>query len=161
METNNLKAAVTVAEMARILGISRARLYQLVRQGAFPPPAYQIESHRPVYVREQQLQCLEVRRRNFGVNGQPILFYCQSSLVGAKKTKKPSKAATKKTGDHADITAALSQLGVEVAEEKVAVALKSIYPGGIEDIEKGEVIRALFCQLRQSGCEDSADNVGR
>ena len=32
------KMAVSVTEMARMVGLSRARFYQLVRAGTFPPP---------------------------------------------------------------------------------------------------------------------------
>ena len=44
------KAVVTVSEMARMVGLSRARFYQLVRAGVFPAPAY--KKGRPIYVEE-------------------------------------------------------------------------------------------------------------
>jgi hypothetical protein len=68
------KAIVSVSELARMCGLSRARFYQLQRAGVFPPPVYDVSTHRPVYVEELQKVCLEVRRKNCGVNGKPILF---------------------------------------------------------------------------------------
>ena len=68
------KAAVSVAEMARMMGLSRARFYQLTKAGAFPPPVYHLLTRRPIYPEELQLVCLDVRRRNCGIDGKPILF---------------------------------------------------------------------------------------
>ena len=62
-----LKAAVTVTEMARMVGLSRARFYQLVNEGVFPPPVYSVRTRRPIYVEDLQKVCLEVRHRNCGV----------------------------------------------------------------------------------------------
>ena len=60
---DELKVAVTVAEMARMLRLSRSRLYQLIGT-AFPEPSRD-DRGRPYYDAEQQAICLEVRRRNF------------------------------------------------------------------------------------------------
>ena len=70
------KAAVTVAEMARMVGLSRARFYQLLGT-TFPWPVYDVSTRRPIYVEEQQSICLEVRRRNCGIDGKPVLFYAR------------------------------------------------------------------------------------
>jgi hypothetical protein len=48
------KAVVSVAEMARMVGMSRARFYQLLNEGVFPPPLYRIETRRPFF--NQQMQ---------------------------------------------------------------------------------------------------------
>ena len=71
------KAVVTVSEMARMVGLSRARFYQLQKAGVFPMPVYDSVSGRPVYIQELQQVCLEVRRRSYGVNGQPVVFYAR------------------------------------------------------------------------------------
>jgi len=74
---SDTKAVVTVSEMAKMVGLSRARFYQLVEAEVFPAPVYQLSNRRPVYVEELQKVCLEVRRRNCGINGQPVLFYAK------------------------------------------------------------------------------------
>ena len=68
------KSVVSVAGMARMLGLSRARFYQLIGT-AFPQPERHPKPERPVYTEELQQVCLEVRRRNCGIDGKPILFY--------------------------------------------------------------------------------------
>ena len=53
--TDELRAAVTVAEMARMLRLSRSRLYQLIGT-AFPEPSRD-DRGRPYYDAEQQAEC--------------------------------------------------------------------------------------------------------
>ena len=67
------KAAVTVAEMSRMCGLSRARFYQLIGN-TFPWPVYDVATRRPFYDEEAQRMCLEVRRRNCGVDGDRFCF---------------------------------------------------------------------------------------
>src|SRR6478736_5302516 len=86
------RAAVTVAEMARMVGLSRARFYQLIGT-AFPHPLYDVATRRPVYTEEFQLTCLEVRRRNCGIDGKAILFYVRrpgTTLSAPKVRRKPT-----------------------------------------------------------------------
>ena len=72
------KEVVTVAEMARMCGLSRSRFYGLVKEGIMPLPSRNAATKRPFYTRERQAQCLLVRKTNCGVNGRPILF----TLIG-------------------------------------------------------------------------------
>ena len=61
---------------------------------AFPEPSRDDETGRPFYDEEQQVVCLEVRRRNCGVDGKPILFYARRG--GAESDEwQPSKAKAK------------------------------------------------------------------
>ena len=69
------KAVVTVSEMARMCGLSRSRFYQLIGT-TFPAPLMD-KKKRPFYSEELQAVCLEVRRRNCGIDGKPILFYAR------------------------------------------------------------------------------------
>ena len=55
------KSVVSVAEMARMVGLSRQRFYQLLG-GTFPYPLYDIATRRPFYTEEMQQVCLEVRK---------------------------------------------------------------------------------------------------
>ncbi|HEY1189470.1 MAG TPA: hypothetical protein VGE74_17590 [Gemmata sp.] len=52
------KAAVSVAEMVRMCGLSRSRFHQLIGT-AFPHPERQPETDRPSYTEAQQKVCLE------------------------------------------------------------------------------------------------------
>ena len=46
--SNETKAIVTVSEMARMCGLSRARFYQLQKAGIFPSPVYDVSTRRPI-----------------------------------------------------------------------------------------------------------------
>ena len=53
------KTICTIADMARAVGLSRARFYQLIGT-AFPHPLYNVTTRRPFYDEELQRVCLEV-----------------------------------------------------------------------------------------------------
>jgi hypothetical protein len=150
------KSVVSVAEMARMVGQSRARFYQLIGT-AFPWPVYLLSTRRPFYDEKLQDLCLEVRRRNYGIDGKPILFYSRRPVV-APPMRKPNKVAVVKNG-HADLLDGLRGLGlVNVTAGQVTEAVKKIYPQGMPEGASGEVLRALFLHLR---CQNSRDNVGK
>ena len=149
------KAAVTVAEMARMLNLSRQRLHQLIGT-AFPYPVYDIKTRRPFYTEELQRVCLEVRHRNCGVDGRPILFYARrgGAPSPAKRTKK-----VKQNGAHVAILDAVKALGlVNATANQVGVAIKVLFPRGVEAVDQAEVIRGIFVHLQR---QNRSDNVGR
>ena len=151
------KAIVTVSEMARMVGLSRARFYQLQKAGVFPSPLYDVKTRRPIYDEELQKVCLEVRRRNCGVNGKPVLFYSrrvQIATVPSKPTSKPPK-----NEQHAGLIDALQALGLgSVTKAQVEAAIKEVFPQGTAGMDEAEIIRAVFLHLRR---KNSSDNVGK
>ena len=153
MITNNVqtKAVVTVAEMARMCGLSRARFYQLQNAGVFPTPLYDVSTRRPFYVEEAQKICLEVRRRNCGINGQPVLFYAKrGGSPSASEQRKKRVAKPKPTKQYTAIVDAVRSLGLKsTTDDQVAVAVKSLFPNGIEQIQQSEVVRAVFIELQR------------
>lgn len=150
------KAVVTVSEMARMVGLSRARFYQLQKAGVFPSPLFDVTTRRPIYDEELQKVCLEVRRRNCGVNGKPVLFY--SRRLPISTVARPRKA-TATTNEHADLIDSLQALGLaSVTAAQVGQAVKEIFPQGTAGVEQAEVIRAVFLHLRR---KDSGGNVGK
>lgn len=157
--SDETKAAVTVSEMARMVRLSRARFYQLVRAGIFPAPVYQ--NSRPVYVEEMQKVCLEVRRKNRGVNGEPVLFYARYKTSNSS-TPKQQAATPGSKGKDKNITAlldGLNALGLTTATAaQVEAVTKELYPSGTVGLNQGEVLRAVFLEIRR---RYSADNVGR
>ena len=139
------KTAVSVAEMARMLGLSRARFYQL-RGSAFPWPRFDIQTRRPFYDEEAQKLCLEVRRRNCGIDGKAILFYARHA----------PKAVTKKRPTHVrnpniELLEGLKSLGLVATSAQVEAAIKTLFPKGIEQVDQGEVIRSGFIHLKAKG----------
>jgi hypothetical protein len=135
------KAAVTVAEMARMCGLSRARFYQLIGS-AFPHPVYCVATKRPYYDEESQRICLEVRRRNCGIDGRPILFYAKRLPVALPKRmpKIENKCSQLLNG--------LQSLGLSVSAGQVEATVKEL---GLQGIENGEAVRAIFLHLQRKG----------
>src|SRR5262249_38873174 len=127
------KTVVTVAEMARMVGLSRARFYQLIGS-AFPWPIYDVSTKRPYYLEEMQRICLEVRRRNCGIDGKPILFYARR--FGATPAR---PARSNMTSKHADLVEGLKSLGLtSVNGQQIDSALKVLYPGGTNGVSDTE-----------------------
>lgn len=148
------KAAVSVAEMARMVGLSRARFYQLMNAGTFPKPDYDGRTNRPHYTEELQRRCLEVRRRNCGVDGRPVLFYARGHKPPTQH--KPTRPATARTpkptkpDDHADLLDGLTALGMTAATaDQVKAALAATYPSGVGRADQGDVLRAVFLFLKR------------
>jgi hypothetical protein len=155
--SDETKAVVTVSEMARMVGLSRARFYQLQKTGAFPAPVYQ--AGRPVYTEEQQLVCLEVRRKNRGVNGEPVLFYARRR--GTEPTRRPPRAS-KPVPKNKDIPAlldGLNALGLTTATAaQVLKVTGGLFPQGTKGLDQGEVLRAVFLHLKR---QNQGGNAGR
>ena len=152
------KTVVSVAEMASMVGLSRARFYQLVNEGIFPSPLYSVHTRRPFFSEDMQQICMEVRNRNCGVNGKPILFYAARHPLGQKSApvKKP-KAKPKQKNQYADLLAGLRSLGLEITAGQVEQVVKELYPAGIQNLDSGEVIRSVFLRMKR---RNTADSVG-
>jgi hypothetical protein len=154
------KSVMSVAELARLCSLSRTRFYQLVDQGVFPPPVYNVASKRPFYTENMQMICMEVRRRNCGVNGQAVLFYAARHPIGQppKMIRKPAPKPESK-GRFTDVIEGLKALGLEsVTSALVEQTVGHLFPNGVEKLPTGEVTRGVFLHLKR---RNSSDNVGR
>jgi hypothetical protein len=145
---SSLKSVCSISELAKALGLSRGRFYQLVEKGVFPSPLYDIRTRHPFYTQELQQICQEVRGTNIGYDGHPILFYTHrrkddpSLLISpAKKLK---KAALSPVYD--ELVETLTNMGVRsVTSEQVREAFQNLHPDGkIENMDQGLLIRQLF-----------------
>ena len=144
------KAIVTVSEMARMVGLSRARFYQLQKAGIFPPPLYDVATRRPFYDEELQKVILEVRRRNCGVNQKPILFYARRNPLAPAPPKSKAKAPAPKKDQYPDLIEALQALGlVGVTAAQVGAAVKELFPQGTATVDQAEVVRTIFLHMRR------------
>lgn len=155
------RAIVTVSEMARMVGLSRARFYQLQKAGVFPPPFYNPATKRPFYDESLQEVCLEVRRKNCGANGKPVLFYARYRLSVPSKPKKQAGPPITKGKDKniAALLDGLNSLGLTTATAaQVETVTKELYPNGTNGIDQGEVLRMVFLEIRR---RFTAGNAGR
>lgn len=150
------KTAVSITEMARAVGLSRARFYQLIRRGTFPPPDKEPVTGRPCYFEEGQRRCLEVRRRNCGIDGKPILFYSRRRDFGTKKTKQPKPKIEVANGDVKTLLDGLNALGLTTATAaQVEAVTQQLYPNGTEGVEQGQVLKAVFLEIRRHNSSGS------
>ena len=149
------KSVVSVAEMARMAGLSRQRFYQLLGT-TFPFPLYWVATRRPFYPEDLQQVCLEVRRRNCGINGKPVLFYCGYPPREQKPKAKPKPSP--KSRQYVGLIDGLAALGLLVKEERVAAAVKQLFPNGVDGKDEGEVLRDVFLHLKR---QNSGDKVRR
>lgn len=155
---SQFKAAVTVAEMSRMLNLSRSRFYQLIGS-AFPEPSRD-ENGRPYYSEDQQKLCMEVRKRNCGVDGKVILFYAARNTTPLSN-KSPKKTRSRKASDdrYSDILDGVRSLGITTATtSQVASAVEEAFPNGTNGVDPGEIIRVVFLSIRR---QNSSDNLGR
>lgn len=146
------KAAVSVSEMARMVGLSRARFYQLLGEGVFPKPKYDPDTNRPYYDEEAQAECIKVKRRNVGINGQVVIFYAsRHPLTGQPKraSKAKAKVNPRPANDHADLIDSLACLGFSATAQQVEAAVAECFPDGIQKLDSGEVVRAIFLHLKR------------
>ena len=128
-------AVCSVSEMARRLGLSRARFYQLVKSGVFPPPL-RSGTRRPSYPCDLQEKCLAIRKTRVGFNGLPVLF----------NQRRPTGKARSEPGSQYDgLVAALKNMGLKVTASAVKRAVEVLYPRGQEQgQDPGEMLRNLF-----------------
>jgi hypothetical protein len=158
-----LKEIVTVTEMARMCNLSRARFYQLVNESIFPAPSRNQDTGRPYFTREQQEQCLLIRRQNKGANGKAVIFYGNRPLTVQKPTSKrkqfpiskSSKGQNRQDPIIRELQQGLAQLGMSnVKEQQVRQALKEKFPDGHRNLDSGELLRTVFGALQRQNTED-------
>jgi biotin operon repressor len=149
---------LSCTQVARQLGLSRQRFWQLRRDGVFPEPQIDRDSGRPYYSQEQLELCLDLRRRNVGMNGQVVLFYSARTTKCLPKPKATrSKMNFKPSSCHADMIESLKALGLSgVDDAQVDDAMTAVFPSGTDGIAQGEQIRAIFLHIQR---QNSPDNV--
>ncbi len=159
-----LKEIVTVTEMARMCRLSRARFYQLVGEGIFPEPSRNDQTGRPFFSREQQEQCLLIRRINKGANGKAVIFYGCRLETPQPPPKRKLLPISRSPNGHVrpdpvitELRHGLAQLGMtNVKDQQIRQVLVKKYPDGHRDVESSELLRTVFEALQR---QYSADNL--
>jgi hypothetical protein len=143
------KEAVTVAEMARMVGLCRSRFYQLIGN-TFPTPVYDLATRRPYYPPELQRTCIEVRRRGRGVDGKLVLFQSRHSEVTPSTPQPPKRKTTPDNSRYKDLVAGLRSLGLaSVTTAQVEEAVKELHVPEAACQDQGAVLRAVFLHLQR------------
>ena len=148
--SDGIQGVVSLSGMAKMVGLSRQRFHQLMTEGVFPPPIYDIRTRRPHYMEEMQKVCLSVKEKNVGVNGRVVLFYARRPAlpVPKKQISTHGSAPSKKPPQHSGLVEGLKGLGLAtVTEGDVTAALQKLYPSGTTGVGDGELLRAVFVHL--------------
>jgi hypothetical protein len=152
MPLNN-RAFVSLSVLAEeILGLSRARTYELIERGALPFPIYDIQTRRPMFNRELQEQARQVRESGIGIDGRPIIFYRRRAPVSptTPRSSRRRVAAIVPANGHADLIAGLQGLGItNVDAAAVGIAIREVFPNGTTTEQQADIVRSLFRHFRR------------
>lgn len=130
---NEANGNCTISEAARMVGLSRARFYQLIDQDVFPPPAYSIRNRLPLYPMRLLDVCKDIRRTGIGFNGQFVRFYRKRTNVKVNQ-------------QHKHLATILRGMGLTVTISSVQKALRQLkIPPN--QLKEEEAIRKLFRHL--------------
>lgn len=139
-----LKAAISVAEMCRLLDISRSQFHWHVQKGTFHPPIYLVRNRRPYFTAEMAQQNLDAKESGIGVHGDYVIFY-------AKRLPPPGDSPRGTKHNHSKLVASLKSLGLEkVTAELVEAAITSCFPSGTKGQDDSHTLRTIFRYLKRS-----------
>lgn len=139
---------ITVQRMAELCQLSRSRFYDLVDAGVFPEPMQHPSSKRPMYDRQLQDRCLEIRRTGIGANGIPVLFNRKPKKADVAKPKADRLARHEPDPAIESLMDALKGLGLTPTPQVVREVVAALYPTGIAGLDQGDVIRKTFLYLQ-------------
>ena len=76
------ESIMSVSKAAKEVRLSRARFYQLIKCGVFPPPLYRTADRCPYYTDELFNECLKIRESGIGRNGNHVIFQIRGKNKG-------------------------------------------------------------------------------
>jgi hypothetical protein len=146
---NEYREAMSIAETARLIKMSRSRFHQLIGT-VFPQPKRD-ENGRPYYPRQDQELIVEIRRRNVGMDGKPILFRATGSRTASTPRKRKAPQVNQ---DHREVLLAVRELGLtQASTTDVADCFSTLFPDG-KLPEPGDLIRRVFLSLKSRYSSD-------
>jgi hypothetical protein len=114
---------------------------------------------RPVYTDEMQQVCLEVRRKNRGVNGEPVLFYARRRGAESAKRKKRADPLPARNKDIPALLDGLNALGLTTASAaEVVKVTEELFPQGTNGLARADVLKVVFLHLKR---QNQSGNEGR
>ena len=142
VDYSQMHANYTMTEAARLLGLSRARFYQLIAEKVFPPSAHSSHTGQPLYSSQLLDMCKSIRRTGIAFDGRIVRFNRK------RKTIKPNP-------QHKHLATILRAMGLTVTASHVKKALRQLgLPSKIDTAKEEETIRRLFKHLYADRQED-------
>ncbi len=142
---------LSCAAVARRLGLSRQRFWQLRKEGVFPEPQVDSKTGRPFYTEEQLELCMDLRKRNVGINGKIVLFYSARSTASLQAAPRKTKSKRRETKNrHQELIDSLKSLGaIGVTDDQIESAISELFPNGKDNVNQGELVRAVFLHIQR------------
>ena len=148
----DIPAYVNMSTMAKLLNLSRSRLYQLIDAGVLLQPVYLLSNKLPAYTKEMAVCNLEVKRNGLGVNKQVVMFHSpRSSSLSPKKdiTTPVEKQQPVTPSKYLELIDALESLGLEnITAAKIDAAIQQCFPDGTENISDDDILTTIFRHLK-------------
>ncbi len=140
---NEYSSICPVKQMIAMLGMSKARFYQHLKNGVFPHPIYCIRTKKPFYPENLQKQCMEIRKTGIGHNGLPVIFYTPLQREHGKSKDKPGR-------DYREIVEALKNMNIKATNKEIDSALRKLkIPPLAEGPIDSEILKKLFNYFTQ------------
>lgn len=148
----NRRSAYSVAETARLCGISRSRFYELIEAGVMPMPVYCVRSRRPLFTQELAAQCVEIRESNLALDGRYVVFYERRNPPAS--TTNPAPASQRRRTPSIDPLAqemieSLRSMGITESETAMAEAIRECCPNGVTEERFEQDLLLIFGDLRR------------
>ncbi len=155
-EQMNLPEYVNVSTMAKILKLSRSRLYQLIERGIVLEPVYLINNKRPVFTKEMVVRNMAVKNNNSGINGEIVMFYTARNIDSRPKriNKKSPEQRIVSTNKYTDIIDALESLGLQnINSSQIESAIQKCFTHGSENISDDEILTEIYRYMKCQNTE--------
>lgn len=145
------KEAVSITEMARMVGLSRARFYELVAQGVFVPPVHSLSSKRPFYSAELQERNVQVRQTHrSALTGETVLFNEKRSCPPPPRKAVVRRTTRRRAAPQPRFVEGLKSLGIDTTQAQVTEAVAACFPSGTAGHDDTAVLRIIYRHLHRS-----------
>jgi predicted DNA-binding transcriptional regulator AlpA len=132
---------MTATELGTLIGLSRARIYQLCRAGRFPKPSKGEFTTRSFFSAEAVQTVLKIKAEGIALDGRPIVF---NKITSPRKKNSP-KAQTQSAPN--PILDYLEGLGLSVNAGQLDGVLAELFPHGWQSHPQEEVVQKAYQRL--------------
>jgi hypothetical protein len=150
------RAAYSVTETAKLCGLSRARFYDLIRDGVMPWPTYCLFTRKPMYLADAAALCVRVRETNTGIDGRYVIFYARREHAPGSPVPSAARSAQRPAPIDPltqEMVETLRAMGVRQGQAEVVAAINARCLGGVTEASFETDLRAVFDRLRSSDRE--------